>query len=376
MSLFKSTAMASRRLLWSPRARLLLGISISPLVVYFIVRDIDWGALSSQLHDFPVRYALASLLIFSLAMGLRAYRWQVLFPEEKVPLHRLLLVQNAGIGLNSLSPIRIISEAVQFILLTVRYPVKKEVVAATLGVQKVLDFVIGALLLGVGLMLLPGLKGFALYILGAGILAVISLMAVPAVIWIGARPGLTRLPLLASTSGSLRSLVNARLKLTVSFLLTLAYWLTLGASAWVLAYGMGIEISILLATLLVIGTLTFVALVPSLPAAVGTFEFVVYYLLTAFGIGPVEALGYALVIHAILFIPPILIALVVLITWTLKRKPEGADGTAPIPATSSIGEGHSAAFTLNAPDQPSRLTSGWWQLEDGGSGHRSDRPAS
>ena len=133
MSLFKSTAMASRRLLWSPRARLLLGISISPLVVYFIVRDIDWGALSSQLHDFPVRYALASLLIFSLAMGLRAYRWQVLFLEEKVPLHRLLLVQNAGIGLNSLSPIRIISEAVQFILLTVRYPVKKEVVAATLG---------------------------------------------------------------------------------------------------------------------------------------------------------------------------------------------------------------------------------------------------
>ena len=118
--------------------------------------------------------------------------------EEKVPLHRLLLVQNAGIGLNSLSPIRIISEAVQFILLTVRYPVKKEVVAATLGVQKVLDFVIGALLLGVGLMLLPGLQGFALYVLGAGILAVISLMAVPAVIWIGARPGLTRLPLLAS----------------------------------------------------------------------------------------------------------------------------------------------------------------------------------
>ena len=328
------------------------GLGISPLVAYFVVRDIDWGALSSQLHNFPVRYALLSLLIFTIAMALRAYRWQVLFLGEKVPLRGLLLVQNAGIGLNSLSPIRVISEAVQFIILTLRYPVKREEAAATLGVQRVLDFVIGALLLGVGLMLLPGLQGFGLYVLGAGILAVVSLLAVPAVIWIGDRPSLQRMPLLASTSGSLRSLAKARLKLSASFLLTLAYWLTLGASAWVLAYGMGIEISILLATLLVIGTLTFVALVPSLPASVGTFEFAVYYLLTAFGIGPVEALGYALVIHAILFMPPILIALLVVVSWPLKRKSEDS----------------ASASTDVKPElthRATRLVSQWWALDDG-----------
>ena len=125
--------MATPRWLWHPKARLILAISISPVVAYLVVRDIDWGALISQLHDSPIRYALASLLIFSMAMALRAYRWHVLFIGEKVPIHRLLLVQNAGIGLNSLSPIRIISEAVQYLLLTFRYPVKKEMVAATLG---------------------------------------------------------------------------------------------------------------------------------------------------------------------------------------------------------------------------------------------------
>ena len=344
--MIRSTAAATRRWLWHPKARVMLGIGISPVVGYIVVRDIDWGSLSSQLHDFPVRYALASLLVFSMAMALRAYRWQVLLLGEKVPLHRLLLVQNAGIGLNSLSPIRIISEAAQFLLLTLRYSVRRDLVVATLGVQRVLDFVIGALLLGAGLMLLPGLEGFAPYILGAIVLAVISLLAVPVFIWVGARPGLSRLPLLASTSWSLRSLIRARLKLTFSFLLTLAYWLTLGLSAWVLAYGMGIEISILLATLLVIGTMTFVALVPSLPASVGTFEFAVYYLLTAFGAGPVEALGYALVIHAILFLPPILIALLMLIFWPMKRKsvdsgevPIGASPDTPErPALTSSGE--------------------------------------
>ena len=270
-------------------------------------------------------------------MTLRAYRWQVLLLGENVPLHRLFLVQNAGIGLNSLSPVRLISEAAQFILLTLRYQVRREMVAATLGVQRVLDFVIGALLLGVGLLFLPGLQVFALYVLGAGVLAVISILAVPLFIWLGARPGFTRMPLLASTSESLRELVQARIKLTFSFVLTLAYWLTLGLSAWVLAYGMGIEISILLATLLVIGTMTFVALVPSLPASVGTFEFAVYYLLTAFGVDPVEALGYALVIHAILFIPPIVIALVVLIPRPRSRvTPE--PNHSPTVATNTVEE--------------------------------------
>jgi hypothetical protein len=315
-----------------------LGFSISPLVAYLVVRDMDWSALSVELRDFPFLYAVASLLIFSVATAVRAYRWQVLFVGEKVPLHRLLLVQNAGIGLNSLSPIRLISEAAQYVLLTLRYQVKKEAVAATLGVQRVLDFVISALLLGVGFVLLPGLKGFALYILGAGFLAIISLLAVPAIIWFGARPGLARVPMLASTAASLRRLLEARLKLTWSFLLTLSYWLILGFAAWVLAYGMGIEISLLLATLLVIATLTFVALVPSLPASIGTFEFAAFYLLTAFGVGPAEALGYALVIHAILFMPPILIALLVMVSWPLKKRSPEAGDVQPAPAPPPVGE--------------------------------------
>ncbi len=337
MSLFKRTAVATGWWLWNPKARLALGFSISPLVVYLVVRDMDWGALSIELHDFPLRYAIASLLIFTLATAVRAYRWQVLFVGEKVPLHRLLLVQNAGIGLNSLSPIRLISEAAQYVLLTLRYRVNKETAAATLGVQRVLDFVISALLLGVGLVLLPGLKGFALYVLGAGVLAIFSLMAVPAIIWFGARPGLARLPMLASTAASLRKLLQAKLKLTWSFLLTLSYWLILGLAAWVLAYGMGIDISLLLATLLVIATLTFVALVPSLPASIGTFEFAAYYLLTAFGVAPVEALGYALVIHAILFLPPILVAFLVVVSWLPRKRAQDAAAAEPAsePATAA-----------------------------------------
>ena len=84
--------------------------------------------------------------------------------------------------------------------------------------------------------------------------------------------------------------------------------------------------------------MTFVALVPSLPASVGTFEFVVYYLLTAFGVGPVEALGYALVIHAILFVPPILMAVFVLVPWPMNRRKADPEPTA-VGSSSRVAKG-------------------------------------
>ena len=198
-------------------------------------RDIEWRTVTTQLNHLSLVYTLISLSLFSLAMALRVFRWQVLFLGEKLPFHRLLLIQNAGIGLNSLSPVRIFGEAAQFLLLTIRYRVKREVAVATLGLQRVLDFVIGGLLLGVGLVFVPALQAFTIYILGSIAIAVLSLLAVLLVICSKGIPGLNRVPLLVSTAGSLRHLMGARSKLASSLGLTLGYWLLLGLSAWVLA---------------------------------------------------------------------------------------------------------------------------------------------
>ncbi|PKB64232.1 MAG: hypothetical protein BZY80_03425 [SAR202 cluster bacterium Io17-Chloro-G2] len=313
-------AAAVLRSLWGGKSRTILGICFASAIGLWVARDVEWGTLTTQLNHLSLGYTLLSLFLFCLAMALRVFRWQVLFLGEKVPFHRLLLVQNAGIGLNSLSPVRVFGEAAQFVLLTLRYSVKREVAVATLGIQRVLDFVIGGLLLGVGLVFVPALQGFTLYILGFIAVAILSLVAVPLVIWSKGVPWLNRIPLLVSTAGSLRGLMCARSKLASSLVLTLGYWLLLGLSAWVLAFGMGIEISVLVATLLIVGTMGFVGLIPSLPASVGTFEFAVYHLLKVFGVGPAEALGFGLVVHAIIFIPPIVIAVMVFGSWPFKTR--------------------------------------------------------
>ncbi len=323
----KIAAHLAYRWLWSGRSRLIWGVGLSSLLSFWLVRGMDWRSLGGQFEDFPVGYCLASLGIFLLATALRAFRWQVLFVGEKVPAFRLFLVQNVGSGLNSISPVRVISEVTQYVILTLRYRMQSGLAAATLGVERVLDYVINATLLGIALLALPQSHGFTLYVVGVTVIAALSVLAVPTFIWLARRPALVRVPLLVLASSSLLEVARAKVELASSLLLTLAYWLLLGLSAWVLAYAMGLGISPLVATVVVIFTLTFASVIPSLPASVGTFEFAMYYLLKPFGVSQAAALGFGLAIHAIFFLPPILIALVELCGWALDR-PQPTQGRA------------------------------------------------
>ena len=106
------------------RARFLLGGAISLLLGWLSVRGIDWDLVVAQFQEFPVAWAVLSMIVVVVANILRACRWQALFVSQRLPLMRLFVVQNAGIGLNNLVPIRVVSEGVQFALLTLRYRVK------------------------------------------------------------------------------------------------------------------------------------------------------------------------------------------------------------------------------------------------------------
>ena len=300
-----------KRWLWDTQARLVLGVAISLLLGWLSVRGMDWGLVVDQFGDFPVGWALASLAILVLSSFVRAYRWQVLFIGQRVPLLRLFLVQNAGIGLNNLVPIRVVSEGAQFALLTLRYRIKGGVALATLGMERILDLVVTTVLLMAGLTLLPNKGDFLPYVVGAFVVAVGSVLAVPLLIWLCSRPLLNRIPLLVSTAGTLVDLTRARFSLAYSFLLTLVHWLLVGLCAWVLAHGMGLGISAFVATLAIVGTLYFATALPALPAAAGTFEFAIVYVLKLFGVSQSQAFSYGVVIHAVLFLPPIVIAILV-----------------------------------------------------------------
>jgi uncharacterized membrane protein YbhN (UPF0104 family) len=60
------------------------------------------------------------------------------------------------------------------------------------------------------------------------------------------------------------------------------------------------------------GTIFFATAVPAAPSALGTFEWAVVYVLEFFDIDRSAGFGYAVVIHAVFFLPPTIIAAVFL----------------------------------------------------------------
>ena len=283
----------------------------------FVIRGLDWYAVSEEFKSIHIIYTLCALCIFICARVLLAYRWQVLFLEDRLSLWRLFLIQNAGVGLNNLVPIRVIGEASQFILLTLKYKVRFGVGISTLGMERVLDLLSSASILIAGLFLLPS-KGVLLpYVGGAFVIAISSLVMVRIFIWLSTTTMFQFIPWLSALGTSFIELTKARKRLSYSLLLTIVYWLMIGFVAWVVALGMDMRtlnseiISPIVATVTVILTLYIITVIPSLPAAAGTFEFSVVYILRLFGVESEIAISYALVIHVILFLPPVIIAIIV-----------------------------------------------------------------
>ena len=296
------------RWVWKGPGQIVLGIGFSLGLGWLAIRGIDWGLVVGEFQSFPVTYALFALILFVGTSVLRAYRWQTLFLQDKVPLRRLFLIQNVGLGLNNLMPVRLFSEVAQFALLRWRYRVSGGTILATLGLERVLDLVVTATLLMAGLTLLPNKGDFLPYIVGAFVVALASVVGVRLFVWASKKTLLNRITILAAVVSSLTELARAKGTLAYSLLLTLVYWLAIGICAWVLAFGMDLGISPFVATLAILGTIYLATSLPALPAAVGTFEFAIVYVLRLFNVEQELAFSYAVVIHGILFLPPIVIA--------------------------------------------------------------------
>ena len=167
---------------------IVLGLAFSLGLGWLAIRGIEWGEVAGQFRDLPVTFVFFALILFIGASVLRAYRWQALFLQDKVSLWRLFLVQNVGVGLSNLVPIRLLSEVAQFTLLKWRYSVKGGTALATLGLEQVLDLVVTATLLMAALTLLPNRGDFLPYVVGVSVVAIAAVVMVRVFVWASAKP--------------------------------------------------------------------------------------------------------------------------------------------------------------------------------------------
>ncbi len=294
-------------------AQIALGLAASAGLGWLALRGLDWSLVRGQFESLSVPLVVAGLLIFIFASWLRACRWRLLFIDEEISVGRLFIVQNEGIGLNNLVPLRVASEPIQLAVLVLRDRVDGAKALATLGMERVLDFVVSAAILAVAFLLVPEMERFKSYVWGAVGFAVAAVLLVFLLGWGSpALAALRRMRFLNALAGFVRELANQRGRLSASLLLTVVYWALVGVTAWMVAIAVDLDISLVTATLVIMGTIFFATAVPSAPGAIGAFEFAVVYVLEFFGVEREAGFGTAVLAHAVFFLPPTLIAVLFL----------------------------------------------------------------
>ncbi|MBM3944965.1 MAG: hypothetical protein FJ317_05665 [SAR202 cluster bacterium] len=125
-------------------------------------------------------------------------------------------------------------------------------------------------------------------------------------------PAIGRLKLAQDFSKGVDVMRKEPLYPLLSFIMTGAYAVTIGLSGWMLGLAFDIEMGILALIIVSLAVIFFTDWIPALPLAVGSFEFVALHLLGLWDVTPSTSIGFAILLHTIFFLPPIVVAAVYL----------------------------------------------------------------
>jgi len=206
--------------------------------------------------------------------------------------------------------------------------------AATIVVERTYDVFALLVLLFVAVPWLPHVTWIHTAVALAVVVTILLLVAIVVFAVYGVRPvhfllrPLARLPFLSieriegigeNLGRGLAALRKPRL-IAAALVWTLLTWLALAASTWFVIRGFDLGLPFAAGLLLVITT-NLAQVLPSSPSAIGVFEAASLVALGAYGIADSDALGCALVIHMLNFLPFVIAGLVLVRGSMRRRKP-------------------------------------------------------
>lgn len=304
----------------------LVGLLISLALVTALVMSLDLGAVRAALgRAQPGPLALATLVYCAL-FPLRGLRWSLLL-EPLAPVSPTLATRGFLVGFmaNNVLPARL-GDVVRALVLAREARVPRSATFATVLLEKVFDGVTVVGILGLALALVPvapdraaqlrAVAGLMGLVFGGALTVCVLLAAMEGPTLARARRVLTPLPdrvgeallnLLGKLASGLHVLRRPRrtaailgLSITIWGLEVVVYGFVAGALGAALPFwGLALVMAIL--------TLGLTA--PSAPGFVGVFEALVIPALGLLGVPPEEAAAFALLLHAIHYVPGTLLGL-------------------------------------------------------------------
>jgi uncharacterized protein (TIRG00374 family) len=329
--------------------RLLVSFGISAVLLFLLVRSVDPSSLADALGSADWRLVVPAIGLYFVGTWLRSVRWGLLLPEQHVPTSTLFRALVVGFTVNNLLPVRM-GEVARTYLLARWCAVPYGATLASLVVERILDGLALAAMLLVALIFVPA-PGYLMFVgvlvggafLAGAVLVALAAWRADAIVrltgWfvrpLPERPRELLMRLAASFARGL-SLVRGRGRLIRLVLLSLLAWSFELSLFLVLMPGFGFAASLPLA-FLVGSAANFATLVPSSPGYVGTFDgALITVLRDTAGVAVAPATAYAIVVHATLFLPVVVLGTLVLwrshmtfgqITHAPKRAGSAASGS-------------------------------------------------
>ena len=290
-----------------------LATALGGLLGWLVIKNAHWDELRNALFSADVTLIAAAWVLVTVAAYLRGVRWKLLLYNEKTGATRLFLIEQTGAALDTLSPVRVLDEVVQVGILALRDKVKLGAILATIALQRTFEFATTVVVLGAGALLLPQLREFLPWI---GIGLVLGLLGLIALFSAG--PLLSRIKILSNIrivsqfASAILLLRRHKRRALAAFILSVMQTALIGTVGWLVVLATGLEVDLPAMLVITMAITFFSSTVPGLPMSIGTFEFAAVSILALWGIGREDAIAFSLMLHAVLFLPPILFAVIFL----------------------------------------------------------------
>jgi len=313
---------------------ILVGLAITAGCMYVAVRGVEIDDAVQALRDSDLVWLIPALPVFSAGVVLRGVRWWALFDADKRPsLHAVMYALLVGYFFNNILPARA-GEAARVIALNNRAKTPLGEIVGTVVVERVFDILALLLILLCAYPWLPEISWLRnAAILGAIVTAVLAVLIVlvvrydaRAVHWLLSplrrirRPGFAERVEVAAINAT-RGLIALRNPVIAlrGFALTVASWVVLALSFWILMDAFALDLPFAAAVLVTVA-INLSLVLPSSPAALGVFEAATIIALNAFDVPQAEALSYALVLHLLNLVPFLIIGALLLGPAALRRR--------------------------------------------------------
>jgi uncharacterized protein (TIRG00374 family) len=299
-------------------------------LIYAFYR-IDWFEFWKFISDVNIILILGSAIIMMTSVYIRAVRWRFLIvPEQNIKVYSLFKSCMIGYFGNSVLPFRL-GELLRGFALRTYSDLPMATIIGTIVLERVLDMVSLSFFIMIFLFLFPLAEwtGWFIYaIMGLTFLVFLLILnlenenvAASKVLMAASnssRPIVQKLARIIT--GILEGLTGFRnsphgfLILVTTILLWGMYYVSMG----MIVIAMNLSIGWIGAGILLIAT-TVSILIPAAPGYIGTYHAVtVFVLMNLFDIGKVESQGFAILAHAVGFIPFVIFGAIYFINSSVK----------------------------------------------------------